>query len=453
MQGRGLIYRVIPFVLVFIVSVSSLAVPAKAAEVSNNTSLVDLTDYSTLNGSGEHSISFDGDATISYDTPEKMFVTYVDMVITCGYSRPPVKVLAGNAKKELTITKISDGLYRIYGQIPQSSYTSFPITFENGDDRHYYFIVNYLYVGNFTGEHAFTPCHGLFQALEYYEHIYRDPATADPAFVHGVFNGSIDDSGFTLDMDVPLWRNYDYIDIRLFMVTEDITSVNAYYGNITLPVYVSSYSGVAAGPSARIVTIRVDFRGIDRTLKDKDGNPVEPVIYVSGNLTPNEVFRVHIQECSGYVEVTPVDPVIYFIKQLATKMESWFAALGNTFTSAFDGLKAQLDGWFRTLVDAIYDANSGNPSGDVTEPTETDPTEDIGATQESQMDELLGDLEDVTYPSLDDVPADIEDIVDGNAVILATSGLAVVMNNPVLSTLFTLCLVFSVAAYVLFGKR
>lgn len=429
-----------------------MVVPAKATGIDNY-DFIDLLDYTTVGTYNNFIWTVAGDNMVSIDMPSSGLVQYIDLLVESETSDFEVYYQKPNGSEQLlTKSSIGNGLYRVYGTVSKWRVESVDLRLAYGVAGW----INFLRadISMVSTSHFFTPCSGLFEAMEFYEYLYRDPSTSDPAYIEDVFDGELEaDTAFTLTMEVPLWRNFDYIDIELALLTEEITSISAYYGDIVLPVDVSEYSGAADDRSQRIVTMRVDMRGLNKQLEDKYGNPLEPVFYVSGNLSPLKTFKVHILNCSGYVITNDVNPLYYYFRDLGNRISGFFSDLGDSFASQFDGLKSHLSGLVQSVIDAIYDANSDDPSGDVTVPTETEATEDPVATQESVMEDLVDQMDDVTKPSIDDVEADISDIADADSLVLATSGLGVLMENSILAPVFTLCLIFSVASYVLFGKR
>lgn len=422
--------RVVTPLLILAVCMSFMVVPAKAAEVDDN-SFLNVLDYSSLNQNGNRVDIQAGSNRLTFKLPSQHIISYFDIVIT-SYTRPDFFYLdnQGHGLISLNIVSIGSGLFRVYGSAPAWLYNELTFVVESSSSSWIQFEQLYVLTA-FESSQFFTVSSGYIQSLEINEEIYRDPSNPNPAYWQGIYGNSVD-TEFTLTVVSPSWKNFDYLDYQLYFQCKDITSISCSYGDSIIPVDVS-YVDNASEPKERFyISVRIDLRGIRRDKVDKNGVPLLPQLKVTGNFFPNHFAKIQIVNSSGFVVMNDVNPIYSYFRKLGLDLNVWFSNLVSEIRSGVD-----------SIVDAIFAVNSEDQDDQMSD----------AASQATEMDDLLGELDEVTKPSLDELPADIDDIIDGNAVSLATGGLAAIMVNPVLNPLFTLALIFSTAAYVLFGKR
>lgn len=470
MQRRGIIHRVIPFVLTLVITVFSLAVPAKATSVTENVFL-NVLDFDTVAGTSNQAWCWAGQNFVEFSLPMTFMVTYIDITVSV-YSADFIPFYEHPAfgGQRLSMTHITDNLYRIYGAVPAWGTDTLKLRFDCGSELWILFERVEILTSNV--EHVFTRASGLLEAYDVFEYVYRDPTVSDPAYVTGTIPSDIDTS-FIFTVTVPEWNVFDFVDIQLYALCKDITSITCFYGDVNIPIEVSFIDNGAGDSESSIynISIRVDFTGIRRdTITDKNGEVIYPQIIVNGNLLTNHYFKFHLLQCSGFVVLNDTSTLAFFFRQLGQNLSNWFSQVTSAVNSGFQNMGNSLSSGFQSVVNQFTSSPLVTKLSDIVSAIGTgvdriveaiwasssqdqEDQQDEAATQASEMDELIDQMEEVTKPSIEDIPADIEEIVDGNAVALATGGLAAIMVNPVLNPLFTLALIFSTAAYVLFGKR
>lgn len=414
MKNQIIVRRVITPLLILVFCMSVMVVPAKASESRSEEFMLNVLDYSTINDSGSNFITLPGPtASIVFKYPTKMGVYYIDALFHIrGSTVTEITGSAvGDAPNVLTVKSFDSNLYRVYGYIDTFYRDNFQFNFTTGKQSNLYIECLQFNVSGF-------PIKAYEDTVFMYEGPIRE---GEPDFIWkpgdgtlhyqamGGYNDWVETHFWILN-----WERYDYFDLTICYATGSINSISADAGGVSIPL---DYTIVETGMSESFyyTTVRLDFRGLDRMGSD-------PYLHISGlgkyENGPNDIW---VMSCQGYILQTFTNPIII-----------WFQ---NVISAINSGVEE--------IVDAIFAANNQDQDDQMSE----------AASQATEIDDLIGELDEVTKPSLDELPADIEEIVDGNAVALATGGLASIMVNPVLNPLFTLALIFSTAAYVLFGKR
>lgn len=414
LSHRLILKRVLTPVFTLFVFLAFLVPPANASS-TNDYRMFDVLEFTTVNDSGQNVFWTSGEQrTIYFTLPFQTWIVYVDLLMDLGGTKPTSITVNidgfETTAKELTMKHVSGNVYRMYGYTNARIGNRLDVNITKPSGESYYEVLSLKISG--SAMHQYDDNVRIF-----HDNVTVDTWTPGSDRLLYQFDGGSAANGvyrtFSMQYWILNWERYDYFDIVAVFNVGQINSVSAYCGNTLVPL---DYQVIDTGNNENsnyMVICRIDISGLDRTGDD-------PYIVVTGTAKfgVNDTF---FYSGTGYIEQTYINPFIV-----------WLQKIYNELSIGFDN-----------VVDAIYATSSSDQEDQIS-----------GAeTQASEMENLIEDLEQVTKPDLDDIESDVDDIVSGDAVAIATSGLAVLMNNPVLTPLFSLCMLFSTAGYVLFGKR
>lgn len=457
--------RFLPFLMLFFVFVF-LPISASAAEIDNRFGL-DIMDYSTVNNSGSNFFSFSNTKTINIDIPNSYYTTYVEVIynVTGGAVPTSVQNKWSTTLNNLTVENIGRGYYRAYGTVRVSTYYSLDLVFTTGNasSTTYIEIISCIVRGNLTHfdiNAAMTYSAYSYTGTAYYYYTNTIPMNA----VH-ITSDPTDylNNQFELFIYASDWSKYDYLDFTVYCHVNSVTSITAGFGDIILPIYVSYLDNNSSAASDFIFNVRIDIRGLDRTSDDY------PQLIVSGDCITNSASNSFtILSAGAMLDVDFSDPSFpWYMKiysHLSTTSGQVLSSLTNVL-SAFDSQNVILNSIKDSILSSINSQNViiNSFSDRVASLFEQywGSTGAGAAAQENAAqikEDLTGGLDSASSfdkPSSSQVNRylDFNGAVSNTAILTSTGFLTAVFDVPVISKVLSLCMLFALAATILFGKR
>ena len=492
-------YRTRAVALLLVISFVVGLAPAAFATGTEEEKFLELLDYGYVQHddhfvSGNRTEIIDEDETVYFNLPYGLTMNYIDMVIYASNS-VSTTVSAGLdawGYYTLSVQQISTNLWRVYGSIPEHTYEKVEVKFSSSSTAGY---VNFYScrVG-FTGlsskytDASISSDFGLSYAWvgnRYYSYTYT-PSALD----------AMTDNPFNIQLVFPSWQAFDYIEVYFQFETEAITSIVATVASENAPVEVTYLENVIDydenGYSRYTFRVTIDLTGVKRVSRNSC------FLSISGRHIDNDRNQSELYgflSCYGYTDIRYADPVLYWFQELAEIQKESLAKidtignaleamagvvgnisvdtmnimdiLGNGFYPMFEEVRSYVQSIYEDLVDFKTNVNQwlteifmeirtwGERLEQALTPNLSEHQEsmDDAASQATEIQDAMQDMEQMERPDVDDIPSDITTIITGNEVIIATQGLGLLMMNPVLRELLTMAFTLALAAYVLFGKR
>lgn len=337
--------RILNLLVVTSLLVGVIVVPARADEIDNTATTVDVLKYSTANNSGRNTFTFTGTYKVTYTLPESMYVAYVDMLLqTDGSSARPTEVLAGRGTLgSLTILQITGGLYRVYGTFPvrMTNYLEFEFTSARTSSSSLYQIVS-LNISDIERRHFDDKVQCTTLGGSGGKTVTWSPGDS---IVDAGFTASTADSTFSASVTPLNWERYDYFDIYMMLSVFEINSITARCGSTAVPLVIQYLDSGAAYGDYSYVMVRLDLRGLDK-------RGVDPVMSISG-VAKSGYNNVAVISGSGFIVYNPTDPYIYAIRVGTADLQAGLNNLANYIDMGFGGLYDVNQDGFQSIVDAL----------------------------------------------------------------------------------------------------
>lgn len=362
--------RVIAMVLVVALLPCLLAVPAKAEEVDDLSSMFQVLDYGYPIGYKSNYISLspvdtETRFTIRYANPGGHYLYYYDIIFRTDDTSPEIS----SGYEWLTVVSLGNGYYRAYGRQDRSSgncYFHF-----NYDDGTYIEILSFK-VSNVQMESYDTSVRG--QGIAYASvnktlniHYYSGSSLIQTTWNYSSFedyssNGY--DGSYYMNFSFDEWEAYDYVDINLSIFAKDVTSVSAYFGGDAIPFEVSTYDN-GTGSSIFVLAVRLDLTGLDR------GSGNVPYITVTGTGFYEGTNAVTVRYANGYVLVPEPSTWSYWFTQLGgwisaqtaslisgletlgSNVSLWISSQTASFLTGLDTLGTNIDTWIKAQTESL----------------------------------------------------------------------------------------------------
>lgn len=487
--------RIISLCCVCLTLFMSLAVPARADEVSENLFL-DVLQYSTVDDLGNNYFSFSQERVISYTLPQKAIFSYVDMVISFSGAAPTYVGAGRNGEyTALTILKISDRLYRVYGPIDNSAYSTLDFRFVSGSSSTSWVNVEQLHIAR-QGFNIFDET--LYATGDYGDTSFELSLDLSDLtrqrYIIFDFDGAFNDADFSLIADFPNWKKYDFIDVGFFFDCSSITSISCQMGGTVLPFTSSIVESTNLEGSGYLVNLRIDLRGLDRTIDDW------PMISIYGICNNSVSNIISLSSAKGYVlSSEPNDFLYYFTKLYAhidlgfDNLSDWMAdqtaALQTEIQDAvislsmeFTNLKAaisthftSLDTWIQNQTESISGFFATHNTligqkftqlfGELTlkfrdleaairgDPEPGEDFQDQVEDKDKELDDMAAVMDSVTKPDIDDIDVSIDQFVNPSDVALLATPLTVFLEADLFRTMVIMSILLATVSYTLYGKR
>lgn len=404
---------------------SSLFVTASATEISND-DWFNVLDYSTLNDSGDNFTSIKGTSDLNYAIPGEMMISYVDVVIFTGglpITSAYLQDIAQGYKSELKILQINDVsgkyVYRLYGAVRSAMYRSLTLTLVNNGTTYSYVEVESFKVSNNVLTHF-----GDLGTMELNTQSTR--TTVNQTAVNTPVSITFDNTKgapYTLNLACKNWAKYDYIDFTFSCYIDQVDSISASQGKISLPIQIVQWEDGSTDNNNYInnykFCVRVDVRGLNRESVNL------PILTVSGMRGYDTVDRVFTLTCVyGYVETDSPNIFYYYFRQLRTSLGGWFSSLEDHLSNLFSA--------------------SNDDAKDFV---------DEAAGKVDQMNEVNSGMNDLVRPDVDGIDVNLDSYVSPDSVLLLTSPFTSLFSNDLFAKMLLIIVTLMLVSYVLFGKK
>lgn len=436
--------KIISFMMIFPVLLCCLAVPAEAAELTND-NLINVLDYGYADMGYSNVLTGDSAGThdFFYLLPSEVSINYVDMVLYGVGSNMDsfTCMLDGEDYVSLDMISIGNGFVRVYGTCEASVSTSI-LEFSMEMNTSYNVEVVSLYVGNVYVNHIQDKVGiSLLRGSTLIDRTwYPNDDPVDVSFTGANFNDSYIVSLWPMN-----WERYDYFDMVFYLNVFEVNSITCTAGDIMVPFEYQFIQTGGFNTDVIQVVIRLDLRGLDRTGED-------PYVNIHGVCNEGSNSLIFFSG-TGIVATDYTDADVFWLQQLyqdctaffynlINKLDVYFGNLQASLNFHFENLKFWLKSGFQSVVDAI------NPETDADDKV----AEDVGEKTD-QLDEVGSALESVEKPEVGDMNFGVEDYVSGTNITMATMGLSSVMASEYIGSIFMMSIILAFAGFVLYGKR
>ncbi len=410
--------RIFPLIVAFTL-VLACAAPAQAVDADDNlndTYWVNLLDFHQCfpNGNWSYFTSGQKSIVVNIPTPRYMTIQYVDMVVGLQYAGIDFSVVTPWGECQLTKTLINGSLYRVYGPILNWGVNALPITVKNnsGYDIPWFEFYQVNVSSRMLGS-SFTPLSGYVLTHGSSYQIVKDPSVSTPAYVDIPKATSTAYSYFNANFSIHDWRKFDFASFELFIATQSITSVSAYFGDDPIPVDVT-YINSTSWPADYHMYITVDLRGFDRTASGS------PTVRVDGTLSLEASNYIEIYDSVGYVTVNDINPDFYYFKSV----------------------KDAIDKQTEALLDALGASSPGAAGVD-----------DKVTEQAGKLDSMGSAMESVSKPDVGSIEMSADSLVDPASLAAFSGALGFLFNSSGTVTMLLIVVLLATVAYIAYGKR
>lgn len=401
--------RILSLALTCLILAVSLAPAASAAEVDGESMFFEVLDWCLPNGGSQYIIYGTNTASCYFGTPAVRNIQYIDILCEVGGGSNPLCQMGGDAKKyDLNVEHISGYLYRFYGEVP------------------YYSNVFNLY---FTcSGMAWVRFHSVrisYSDLEFYEtDAYCEISSVDyDDTIHYVPTDIINAReiqagsnyltlGYALFLYSYNWKKFDYMEFKIQLGCQSVTSVSASIGGNSIPCETSFVSNDLSTANNYFLSVRLDFTQLSRDTIDV------PLITITGDYTPDTVNFVSVLNVYGCLRSTNGNLLSYLFRDLTNNLRSWFTMINNSLK----GNSAPGNAFKNESAGLIDDLNGISDS-----------------------------MNSVNRPSLDTIDVNFAgDITD--ATVLMSGLFTEVTGVPWLSTIILASCTLGLISYILYGK-
>lgn len=339
--------RYISLVLVAVVLVMSLAVPSYAADFENPYG-INLMDYYVFD---TFYTTFDN-TPITFDLPLTSLYYAVDLVVSSSYAFENVYFKRGGQLIPLNISHIYGDLYRIYGSFEKLDSNQMTLVFDTVAAAYFTVQSFHLY---------YSPIQFFDAAIEAIGGAGPDNDFAlslnygDSRPTYTQYSVTWEYATFNLSISAPYWDRYDFLDVVLYMNVSSINSISASFGGVDIPLDVSYLPSSDGLDPTYILSLRLDFRGLDRTGEDP------PLLRITGVSNTDGLNYISLWNAKGGVILDTVKPLPYFFTNLFSGLSTWFGnvgtwisnqttALTNTITTGFTNVGTWISSQTSSLI-------------------------------------------------------------------------------------------------------
>lgn len=475
--------RIISLCCVCCILFMSLAVPVRADDISNDF-LFPVLDFSTANNSGKNFVYVADQSDVSFSLSRDMSVYYVEILFNSFYNINSIIATVGTGSSSLSIIKVSDSLYRAYGNLRGKSDSRILFTFDSDSGAWIeFYSVN---VSTVAALDYTTTLNGVINYDNSSISYVKDPSVSTPANAVISYSGDFNSTDFVTELIPYEWKKYDFIDIQLMIDTQSIDSISCIMGQLNVPFSVSLVNNSNLATS-HFISIRVDLRGLDRTSSDY------PMIVITGNLNFDDLSLFAILNVSGLVSYSDTNSVLFFLKERFIDLNSWISSQTSALQTEmqdivisvsmeFTNLKSNLDSFksdlmsniyafrdeiwaFRHSIEAKFSSLESNFNSWIENQTntleaairgDTDPGDDF-QDQVDQKDQELEDMaavmDSVTKPAIQDINVSLDQYVKPADVQVLATPLTVFLEADLFRTMIIMSIILATVSYTLYGKR
>lgn len=417
--------RIIPLLLILALIVvqlpSFLAVPVKAAEVAQGMGWVDLLDYGYPVGYSSNMVqvhSASGSVVeVTYNFPSSMMVQYVDILVNSYKGDWTVSYTGPYGSFPLDVSYVFGDYFRITGNIRRTNASSLTLVFDFKSADWVNFISFRVSAGVSSSGIVPMSMNGL---LDDGRVLASQTYNSSSGTVHTVWDGTTAYTPLSVffQIDYSDWIKYDFIEIKGLFQIGQISSIIAYHGKDLIPCDVNFISDASIDINYFYVGLTLDLRNLNRAEKSN----------ILINILGNEYIGSNsysIISSAGFISFPNDDPYLYYFKSIITSIDS----AADKIVSAF---------------------SSGMASSGVGETVKQEAQQK--ADQLSSGVSSMGSLKKPDSSSVGS-SGNLGSVIGSADIISGTHVLTTVMEVPLFAKIITLALIFTLAAYVLFGKR
>ena len=303
-------------------------IPVSASDVDNSAAWVNVLDYATLNDSGSNYIRFNNSVTVRYDTGIQTLVHFVDIVVNSSGADITSASINGNS---LTVIALDSQVFRIYGAISYITSGFYDLTFNSSGDTH-------VDIMQFHVSGQWRLMYDEIGTLSVGSNSYT--MTSSVSAVKHTFSGD-NFSTFTANVYCSNWKKYDFVDFYVTCFAEGLDSIAARFNGLDVPIdvsYLGGSTGTSAAESNNKIMIRMDVRGLDRTIVNY------PFIELAGVAGPNNNNMIVLVKVTGSVVADSVDPFLHYFRIYADSQFSYYdsiiSAQQQMYTLVSSGLRS-----------------------------------------------------------------------------------------------------------------
>lgn len=329
--------------------VSFMTVSASAAE--SIAPIIDLFDYNTMRAYGVNP-----SVSVPFSLPGSATMNYFDAII--GFSGTPVSfsITYGTRTRDLSFKLIdaSLGLYRVYGSLTGHSSDSF--TFNATASTSSGNSVTFKSARLFTLSSSSFHCSATGTFYDMYSSTNTSLSyTGSVVQVYGSLpnNGTLETTCI-LSLAPVDYERFDYVDFLIYFSNVQIDSISATYNGMTLPLEVSYIYPDQGLQSCFYINVRMDLS------ECKWVSGTFPSFDVTGNFSPGQSYVVSVNDCTGIIVSQLYDPIIYYFRQIASKIDTFRTNVSSWITDQTTSLSY----WLEQIYMAVAGESSEDNPGD-----------------------------------------------------------------------------------------
>lgn len=324
--------RIFPLFLVALILVFSLAPAAYAAETDDSL-FFDVLGYSFPRESDASTVlGKNNRVTATFDLPSKIHVTYVDIVFRVDSSSAAASLIvdvssaAGLAAARLSLVQIDDQLFRAYGSVGfTSQFLYFAISASSLKSVE--FMSVRVCTTSVDGYDETGTCE--ITASDYYAIINYVPTDIINSR-YWTDSSEPENNYLYLNVRVPNWRRYDFLEIFLSMDISSLTSIYARIGNKLIPCEISYLDNSGMINGHYNVAVRVDLTGADRT------STLEFNLTLDGSINVGSGNFVSVDGISGYIDSSSYNLVTAALRDIRSSLLSLVTQMSGAGTNSID---------------------------------------------------------------------------------------------------------------------
>lgn len=419
--------KIITLVLIVAVFISCFAVPVNAFD----TTWLDLLEFYPPNNSEGNYVSIGPGEAIHFDVPP-FRMGFVDFVCEFRNSYPTEATVIVNGNSfSLTAVEINPYVWRYYGSVQRTPADGFDIVFNNtAATTTIQFISFRVTETNFISYNS--PISGeLSSNSKIYSFSYNSASSYTAANIP--YASSPSSQRFYGTLDIEDWKKFDYLSIQLELFNAEVSGLTLKLGSQVLP-FEYNFVNDATVLNESYIDIFIDLTQVQRTA----GSTLK--IEFSGSTTlidSGSSAGVRVSSSFGYLEETFINETFVFFYRLSDFLTEQFNRIGQWFSDQTVAIS--------TWLESIFNALSPDTEG-------ADEAVEDAKDQANDMNDLTDQMGAMEKPDLSG-GGDISGIVSPENTVKYTVFLNHVVTAPYIGEVVMLCLILSLAAYVLFGKR
>lgn len=370
---------------------------AAAADSVGTHGWINILDYGTL-FDGSNFTVVAGNKYFGVGLPFQTNLYRIDMVLAlAGDPLSLVQAVWPNTgdASNLSIVDLGNGLVRVFGAMPGGNYTGFDLRFYSHGTSY----ITFESVRVSTVHHTSTRDVGYIQ---YEGQRVQMSSPYNSASMTPTLTGG--QGLYTAIFGVPNWYKYDTVYVCFQIVAENITSIVADVGGYIIEPDITYLQTEMDGYGNYFVFALVDVSNLPESTNGD-------LIFVVRGTQDDGYLPLYIHEVTGYVDVTPPSPLVYWFTSLFSKLGSWFDGVRNTVSTGFSNLANWLSSGFQSVVDKLDELINDSSDG-----TSEQIKDDLGS---------VGDFEDRYHYTVEgnwgDVSGSLDQVVGGSNFIGAAS--------------------------------